>query len=209
MQIIECDQGSEAWIAARMGIPTASEFATVMAKGRSGGDSKTRATYMRKLAGEILTGKPMEHFGNVHTDRGHEMEPDARNTYSFMRDVEPQLVGFIRNGSKGCSPDSLIGNDGMLEIKTKLPHLQIEVLELQRIPPDHRAQCQGQLWVAEREWIDFVSYWPGLPLLIAREYRDEEYIRQIAEAVEQFNDELGALVERIRALTDPQLEEAA
>ena len=209
MQIIECDQGSEAWIAARMGIPTASEFATVMAKGRSGGESKTRATYMRKLAGEILTGKPMDHFGNAHTDRGHEMEPDARNTYSFMRDVEPQLVGFIRNGAKGCSPDSLIGNDGMLEIKTKLPHLQIEALEYQRIPPDHRAQCQGQLWVAEREWIDFVSYWPGLPLLVAREYRDEEYIRQIAEAVDQFNDELGALVERIRALTAPQLEEAA
>lgn len=205
MQIVECDQGSEEWFAARMGIPTSSEFSTVMAKGQG----KTRATYMRKLAGEILTGKPMDHFGNAHTERGHEMEPEARNTYSFMRDVEPQLVGFIRNGQKGCSPDSLIGNDGMLEIKTKLPHLQIEALELQRVPPEHKAQCQGALWVAEREWMDFVSYWPGLPLLVVREHRDEEYIKQIAEAVDQFNDELAALVERIRALSAPQLEEAA
>lgn len=209
MQIFECDQGSEAWFKVRMGIPTSSEFSTVMAKGRGGGDSKTRITYMRKLAGEILTGKPMDHISNAHTERGHAMEPEARNTYSFMRDVEPQLVGFIRNGQKGCSPDSLIGNDGMLEIKTKLPHLQIEALELQRVPPEHRAQCQGALWVAEREWMDFVSYWPGLPLLVVREHRDEEYIKQIADAVDQFNDELAALVERIRALSAPQLEEAA
>lgn len=209
MQIVECDQGSEAWFMARMGIPTSSQFSTVMAKGKGGEPSKTRATYMRKLAGEILTGKPMESFGNAHTERGHEMEPEARNTYSFMRDCEPQLVGFIRNGAKGCSPDSLVGNDGLLEIKTKLPHLQIEALEWQRVPPEHRAQCQGALWVSEREWIDFVSYWPGLPLLVAREYRDEEYIAGLAAAVDQFNDELAALVERIRALSAPQLEEAA
>jgi hypothetical protein len=209
MQIIECDQGSEEWFAARLGIPTASEFSTVMAKGRDGGASKTRATYMRKLAGEIIIGKPMESFCNGHTERGHEMEPDARNTYSFMRDVEPQMVGFIRNGQKGCSPDSLVGSDGMLEIKTKLPHLQIEALELQRIPPEHRAQCQGQLWVAEREWIDFVSYWPGLPLLVVREQRDEAFIAKLAEAVDQFNDELSELVERIRALAAPKLMEAA
>jgi hypothetical protein len=208
MQIVDCEQGSEAWFAARMGIPTASQFATVMAKGRSGADSKTRSTYMRKLAGEILTGKPMDSFTNGHTERGHEIEPDARNLYAFMRDCEPALVGFIRNGAKGCSPDSLVGNDGMLEIKTKLPHLQIEALELQRVPPEHRAQCQGALWVAEREWIDFVSYWPGLPLLVVREHRDEEYIGQLAEQVDQFNDELAALVERIRALSAPQLEAA-
>ena len=75
MQILTCDQGSEEWFAARMGIPTASQFATVMAKGRSGGDSKTRATYMRKLAGEVLTGKPMDSFCNAHTDRGHAGAP--------------------------------------------------------------------------------------------------------------------------------------
>lgn len=209
MQIVECDQGSEEWFRARMGIPTASEFHTVMAKGKGGEPSKTRRTYMLKLVGEILTGAPMDSFGNVHTERGKDMEPDARNLYSFMRDVEPQLVGFIRNGQKGCSPDSLVGSDGMCEIKTKLPHLQVDCLLGDRIPPEHRAQCQGALWVAEREWIDFVSYWPGLPLFVTREHRDEEYIAKMSAAVDEFNDELAHMVERVRRLqTEPQLEAA-
>jgi hypothetical protein len=199
MQIIECDQGSDEWLRARMGIPTASEFSTVMASGRGGGESKTRKTYMLKLAGELLTGEPMDSHSNHHMERGKEMEPEARNLYAFMKDCEPQIVGFIRNGNKGCSPDSLIGTDGMTEIKTKLPHLQIECLLSGRIPPEHKAQCQGALWVAEREWIDFVSYWPKLPLHVAREYRDEDYISKLSDAVDEFNDELAQLVERVRA----------
>lgn len=199
-EIIECEQGSAEWFAARMGIPTASEFSTVMASGRGGGESKTRKTYMLKLAGELLTGEPMESFSNHHTERGKEQEPDARNLYAFMKDVEPQLVGFIRNGNTGCSPDSLVGKDGMVEIKTKLPHLQIECILSGGIPSEHRAQCQGALWVAEREWIDFVSYWPGLPLHVAREYRDEDYIKKLSGAVDEFNGELAVLVDRIRSM---------
>lgn len=209
MQIVECDQGSEQWFRARMGIPTASEFHTVMAKGKSGEPSKTRRTYMLKLAGEILTGEPMDSFGNHHTERGKEMEPDARNLYAFMLDVEPQLVGFIRNGQKGCSPDSLVGANGMCEIKTKLPHLQVDCLLNDRVPPEHKAQCQGALWVAEREWIDFVSYWPGLPLFVTREHRDDEYIAKMTAAVDEFNAELAETVERVRNLQPVQQLEAA
>jgi hypothetical protein len=200
LQIVECEQGTDEWIAARMGIPTASEFHTVMANGRGGTESKTRRTYMLKLAGELLTGEPMDCHSNAHMERGKEMEPDARNLYAFMRDCEPQCVGFIRNGQKGCSPDSLVGSDGMVEIKTKLLHLQVDCLLNDRLPPEHRAQCQGALWVAEREWIDFVSYWPTLPLFVTREYRDEEYIAKLASAVDEFNDELAHMVERIRAM---------
>jgi hypothetical protein len=208
MEILTCEQGTPEWFRARMGIPTASEFHTVMATGRGGGESKTRRTYMLKLAGEILTGEPMDSFGNVHTERGKEMEPDARNLYAFMRDAEPQLVGFIRNGQKGCSPDSLVGDNGMVEIKTKLPHLQVDCLLSDRVPPEHKAQCQGALWVAEREWIDFVSYWPGLPLFVIREHRDEDYIAKLSAAVDEFNDELAHTVERIRQLQPKQLEAA-
>lgn len=199
MQVIECEQGTAEWFAARAGIPTASMFATVLAKGKGDAASKTRATYMRKLAGEILTGEPMESYSNEHMERGKVMEAEARDLYAFERLVEPVQVGFIRSGNKGCSPDSLIETGGMCEVKTKLPHLQIEVLERGELPPEHKAQCQGALWVAEREWIDFISYWPKLPLFVKRVYRDEPYIADLSAAVDLFNDELASLVARVRS----------
>jgi YqaJ-like viral recombinase domain len=199
MQIVQCDQGTPEWLKIRSGMPTASEFATVMAKGKDGGESKTRKTYMLKLAGEILTGEPMESYTNVHMERGKVMEDEARDLYSFTYDVEPQRVGFIVNGPKGCSPDSLIGPNGMVEIKTQLPHLLIETLLKDDFPPEHKAQCQGGLWVAEREWIDIAIYWPKLPLFVKRAYRDNTYIAQMSSAVDKFNAELAEVVARIRA----------
>ena len=97
IQIIECEQNTPQWYEARLGIPTASMFATVMASGRGGGESKTRADYMRKLAGEILTGEPMEAFSNSNMERGKIMEDEARDLYAFLKNCEPQRVGFIRS----------------------------------------------------------------------------------------------------------------
>lgn len=202
--IHECEQGSEEWFARRMGIPTASEFSTILANGKDGGASKTRATYMRKLAGELLTGEAMENYTNVHMERGKIMEDEARGFYCFERDVEVSRVGFVTNGNKGCSPDSLIEAKGGLEIKTALPHIQIERLEKNDLPPEHKAQVQGSLWVCEREWWDFVSYCPKLPLLIVRVHRDDGYIANLAGAVDKFNAELNELVERIRRYGEPQ-----
>lgn len=199
IEIHDCEQGTPEWRKVRAGVPTASEFSTVMASGRDGGDSKTRRTYMLKLAGEILTGEPAESFSNAHTDRGHEQEPGARDLYALLKDVEPIRVGFIRNGRKGCSPDSLIGEEGALEIKTKLPHLHIDALLKDKFLAEHVAQCQGVLWVSEREWIDLTVYCPKLPPLIKRAYRDEAYIAKLAASVDQFNEELDELVEKIRA----------
>lgn len=196
MIIHDMEQGTDEWFLARLGLPTASNFATIMAKGRDGGASKTRKTYLYKLAGEIITGKPMESFSNAHTERGHAMEDEARKCYAFLADTEPQQVGFITNGKKGCSPDSLIGDAGMLEIKTKLPHLMLEVLERDKFPPEHWAQCQGQMWVAEREWCDLICYYTGMPPFIKRAYRDEEYLADLEKAVDQFNDELYELVSK-------------
>ncbi|MFC3705658.1 lambda exonuclease family protein [Devosia honganensis] len=198
IQIFDCDQNSSEWYEARRGIPTASMFATVMAKGRSGGESLTRKKYLYKLAGELLTGDVQEGYSNAHMERGHEMEPDARNMYALMTDAQPELVGFVRNGPKGASPDSLVGDAGMLEIKTKLPDLLIDVLLRDEFPAEHKAQCQGALWVAEREWIDIAVYWPKLPLFIKRAYRDEAYIADMSRAVDAFNSELAEVVEKVR-----------
>jgi hypothetical protein len=194
IQIFNDEQGSPAWFAARMGIPTASEFSTVMAKG----EGKTRLTYMRKLAGEIITGEPMEGFSNQNMERGKIMEDEARDLYAFMKDVKPHRVGFVRNGEKGCSPDSLIGDRGGLEIKTALPHIQIERLMKGELPSEHKAQVYGGMWVCERDHWDFMSYWPKLPPLIITIGRDEAYIRNLSSEIDRFNDELAAMVERVR-----------
>jgi hypothetical protein len=200
MQIITCDQGSPEWYQARLGIPTASEFATVMrTKGKAAdGSSKERRTYMHKLIGEILTGDPTESYTNPHMERGKVMEEEARDLYALMTDAELHPVGFIRNGNKGASPDSLIGNAGGLEIKTALPHIQIERLLRNELPSEHVAQVQGNIWVCEREWWDFCSYWPKLPLLKVRVYRDDKFIDNLSRAVDQFNDELGVTLDRVR-----------
>lgn len=194
MQVFDIEQGGDDWHAARLGIPTASRFATVMAKG----EGKTRREYMRKLAGEIITGEPMDSYTNAHMERGKIMEDEARLKYAFVNDAEIHRVGFIRNGDKGASPDSLVGQNGGLEIKTALPHIQIERLELNRLPPEHKAQVQGNIWIADREYWDFVSYWPRLPMLTVRVHRDEAYIADMAAEIDAFNAELATMVDRIR-----------
>lgn len=190
--IIDCEQNSPEWIEARRGIPTASNFAKILAKG----EGKTRRRYLLDLAAERLTGDIAECFTNEHMERGHAMEDDARQFYAFQFDADPQHVGFIRNDHirAGASPDSLLGNDGLLEIKTKLGALQLGVLEDGRLPPEHVAQVQGQLWVSRRAYCDFVSYWPKLPLFVKHVERDEAYIATLVQAIADFNGELDAIV---------------
>jgi hypothetical protein len=195
LTIYDCAQGSPEWFDCRKGIPTASEFSTVLAKGRGGGESLTRRKYLLTLAAQLLTGDIVQAWeGNEHTERGKAMEDEARQFYAFQRDADPALVGFMRRGRAGCSPDSLIGENGLLEIKTKLPHLHLDVLDKGELPSEHVAQVQGQLWISGRDWCDFVSYWPKLPVFIKRVPRDELYIASLAQAVADFNGELDAIV---------------
>lgn len=196
IQVHDFDQGTPEWYEARRGLPTASEFATVLAKG----EGKTRKTYLLKLAGEILTEELAETYSNVHMERGKVMEDDARDLYAFLSDDPLTRVGFISNGPKGCSPDALVGDAGILEIKTALPHILLGHLLRGEFPAEHRAQTQGALWVCEREWVDLAIYWPKLPLFVKRAYRDEDYIKNLAAEVDRFNAELADTVERVRAM---------
>ena len=203
IEIFDMPQNSPEWFAARMGIPTASMFATVMAKG----EGKIRATYMLKLAGEILTGEPVQNYSNDDMERGHTQEPEARTQYVLETENDPELVGFIRNGKKGASPDSLIGKNGGLEIKCSHAHIQLDRLKRNELPTVYRAQIQGCLWVCEREWWDFVSYCPKLPLFIKRVYRDDAYIANLSGEVNRFVDELQMTVEAFRGYRSPYLAE--
>jgi YqaJ-like viral recombinase domain len=190
LEIFDCVQGSKEWFECRRGIVTASRFSDVLAKGQG----ITRRKYLLTLAGEAITGEVAESYSNAHMERGHIMEADARDMYAFTNDVEPKSVGFMRRGRAGCSPDSLIGDHGLLEIKSKLLHLQLDVLDKGKIPTDHVAQVQGQLWVSGCDFADFVSYWPKLPLFCIRLERDEAYIASLAQAVADFVGELDGYI---------------
>lgn len=196
IRIFDCEQNSPEWMECRLGIPTASGFSKVLAQG----DGKTRRRYLLDLAAERLTGTIAESYSNGHMERGHAMEGEARNLYAFQRDADPVRVGFIRRDDvrAGASPDSLIADDGLLEIKTKLGALQLDVLEKRKLPSEHVAQVQGQMWVSGRAYCDFVSYWPKLPLFVIRVERDEAYIAKLAQAVADFNGELDAIVAKYR-----------
>ena len=198
IEIINCEQGTPEWLSLRCGLVTASEFHTVMAKGKGSSVSKTRLTYLYKLLGERITGEIQEGYSNQHMARGNEMEQEAADMYAMLKDAEPETVGFVRNGEKGCSPDRLIGNNGLLEIKTKLPHIQLALLDKGEMPTEHIAQVQGQIWVCEREWCDFFSYWPKIKPFIKRIYRDDKYIENLNTEVSKFLDELHEMEHRYR-----------
>ena len=198
MIIHNIPQGTVEWLAVRAGKVTASEFDSVLAQGRNGG-SKTRQTYMYRLAGEIITGQVVETYTNANMERGKVMEDEARAWYELMHNPVEQ-VGFIEEDRMGYSPDGLIGESGALEIKTKFPHLLIPVLLSRDFPADHKAQCQGGLMVSGRDWIDLVCYWPGMPVAVHRAYRDEIYIAELRKAVWDFVGELDAIVGRLRGM---------
>lgn len=201
----DIEQGSPEWFRLHIGVPSASNFATIMASGIDGGDSKTRAKLMRRMAGEIITGEPAENYSNAYMDRGNAMESEARHHYAFTRNVELTQVGFVRRTTSrgrvvGCSPDSLFGDHGVLEIKTMMPELMIELFETGRFPTQHRAQTQGSLWVTGRDLCDLVIFYRGMPDMSFRVERDEVYIKKIAEAVEVFDYELRKMVEKLRSM---------
>ncbi|MBZ9539648.1 YqaJ viral recombinase family protein [Modicisalibacter tunisiensis] len=202
MQILTMAQSTPEWQAARLGLVTMSELKTLLVKGKGPAGFGTGAlSYMHQLMGERITGETADGFtGNAHTQRGHELEPVARELYQEASGL-PRLeqVGIILNHGVGYSPDCLVESHGLVEIKTKLPKYQIELLLADELPQEHVAQCQGGLWVSEREWIDFVSYWPGMPLFIKRAYRDETLIRTIAERVDAFHEEMERRLARVMA----------
>ncbi|QLG93735.1 YqaJ viral recombinase family protein [Pseudomonas yamanorum] len=189
MQIItEVEQGSPEWLALRLGIVTCTQLDCLLTNSKGeAGFGVGAFTYMNTLIGERITGEAADPFqGNRHTERGHEWEGVGRKLYEQREEVQTSQVAIILNHGAGYSPDSLVGDKGLTEIKTKLPKFQVEVILSGEIPKEHVAQCQGGLWVSEREWIDFVCYWPGMPLFIKRAYRDEAMIRKLSERVKTF-----------------------
>lgn len=205
-------QGSAEWFAARLGKVTASRVADVIAKTKTG-YSASRANYMAELIAERLSGARSEGFTNAAMQWGTDKEPDARAAYCFMRDVDVAEVGFIDHPTiamTGASPDGLVGDDGMLEIKCPNTATHLETLLGAVVPAKYFSQMQWQMACADRQWCDFASYDPRLPepmrLFIQRVPRDADWLRATEEDVAAFLSELDA---KIDALTARYLSAAA
>lgn len=197
--ITDIEQGTPEWLALRLGIPTCSELECLLVNGKGvAGFGSGALSYMDTLIGERITGAAADPFGgNRHTERGHELEGVARGLYEDRFELSTKACGIILNHGAGYSPDALVGADGLTEIKTKLPKFQVGVILADEVPKEHIAQCQGGLWISEREWIDFVSYWPGMPLFVKRLYRDEILIKKLAERVATFHEILDERMNKV------------
>jgi putative phage-type endonuclease len=197
------DQGTDEWFTIRIGKVTASRVADVIAKTKTG-YSATRDNYMAQLVCERLTNQKGESFSNAAMQHGTDTEPLARAAYEALQDVLVDEVGFVPHPSiemAGASPDGLVGDDGLLEIKCPNTATHIETLLSQIVPGKYNTQMQFQMACTGRQWCDFVSFDNRLPtelqLFVKRVPRDEVFIRLIEAEIVQFLAELDDKINKL------------
>ena len=186
MIVHPAEQGTDEWLQARLGVVTASQFHRVMTpKTRKAAAAAT--DYLNELIAEWLLGEPLDGATSQMMERGRDMEEEAVDWYTFMREV-PERVGLCLRDDRrvGASPDALVGMDGMLEIKCPGPKKHVSYLLGADPQDDHRCQVQGGLWVTGRSWMDLVSYHPAMQPVIVRCDRDEPFIESLADIVKGF-----------------------
>jgi hypothetical protein len=194
MIIHNCQQGSEQWHRLRLGIPTASCFSKIVTPG--GKLSKQADGYMYRLLAEWLFGAPLEDpestYRSEWMQRGNDLEESAVHAYEFQTGRRAEKVGFVTNdeGNLGCSPDRLVGETGLLEIKVPSPPVHVGYMLAGSIEQDYTPQLQGQLLLTARKWVDIVSYCPPFPLVIIRVQRDSSYQAALSEALAGFVENL-------------------
>ena len=194
MKVYNCKQLSDDWFAVKLGKVSASHFSDVLNK-KSG-----YKTYQYRLLGERLSGVSYEAYSNKTMDRGSEVEKQAREYYEALFGKVEQ-VGFVElNDYVGCSPDGMVGKDGIIETKCPFPSTHVKYIIENKLPANYKPQVQGQLWVTGRQWCDFLSYDPRVsdrPFWKIRVFRDEKYINVLSIAIGTFVNELKELEGKI------------
>ena len=197
MKILDCVQCSPEWFKARAGIPTSSEFDKIITT--KGVQSTQRKKYMYRLAGERLGGIVEEGFISFAMNRGKEKEEEAKNFYTFTR--EPiQSVGFCLSdcGRFGASTDGLIGDKGVFELKCPEMATHVGYLLCEpEIPTEYYPQTQGEMFVTGREYVEFLSYYPGIKPFLVREEPDQVFQKLLKKELEVFCSELDELVKKL------------
>lgn len=204
MKIIDLEQGSDAWLQYRCTRVTASRVADICRKTKSG-TSASRANYLAELVCGRLTGQPSDSgFKSAAMLKGTELEPEARAAYEFYSGLDVVQVGLVEHPTidmAACSPDGLVGDVGLVEIKAPLVSTHIETLLSEQIPADYRTQMFWQMSCTGRAWCDYVSYSPSLPetmrLFVKRVTRDPHEIVRLETEVRTF---LAELDEKLAAL---------
>jgi putative phage-type endonuclease len=199
-------QGSDEWKALRLGKVTASRVADIVAKTKSG-YSTSRANYAAQLIAERLTGTPAETFTNAAMQHGTENEPEARAAYEFYQGVTVEEVAFIPHpqiDQAGCSPDGLVGEAGLVEIKCPNTATHLDTLIGQTVPAKYETQMQFQMACTGRSYCDFVSYDPRMPenmrLFIKRVPRDDKRIKELESEIASFLLELAVKLSQLNSL---------
>tara|TARA_R110000822_G_scaffold111225_1_gene241868 strand:+ start:88 stop:738 length:651 start_codon:yes stop_codon:yes gene_type:complete len=210
MELNDIVQGSSEWHELRLGKITASNLANVLAVGRSGGESLTRIKYKNDLVRERLTHKYVEGYINAAMERGTALEPLARASYEVKYNVLVDQIAFIDHpyiSNSGCSPDGLVGDDGLIEIKVRNPsnHLASFLDDGKELRQKYYTQTQWQMaCMPERKWVDLVSFDPDmdmdLQLFVIRIPRDEEFIKMAEEAAMAFNDEITTTILKLKEI---------
>lgn len=172
-------------------MPTASVFSKILTS--TGEASKSATGYMNELLADWYIGERVDQWeGNEWTERGNELEPEARRLYSYITGNEVTEVGFCRHDSllTGCSPDDLVNDDGLAEYKCPKASTMISYILAGKLPTKYKQQVQGQLWITGRKWCDFMAYHPNFEPLLIHVERDEEYIEKIEAKVSAFIDKM-------------------
>ena len=202
----EIIQGSDEWKQLRLGKVTASRVADMVARTKSGYGA-SRANYAAQLIAERLTGVVAEGFTNAAMQHGTDTEPEARNAYEFYHGVSVREVAFVPHPTipdAGCSPDGLVGDDGMVEIKVPNTSTHLDTLLGQATPACYIDQIQFQMACTGREWCDFVSYDPRLPermrLFVRRVSRDDNRIAELESEAVAFLQEIAARIIQLENL---------
>lgn len=198
MPLIDCVQYSEKWWEARRGLPTASKFANIVTG--KGEPSKQRKAYLYQCAAVRLTGIYQESYKSAAMQEGNDREEVSRMVYAMEEEVVVDEVGFFVSecGRWGASPDGLIGEDGLLELKNPEAHTHVGYLLSGKLPSAYVQQVQGELFVTGRLWADFCSYSPKLPLFILRVCRDDVFCDKLEAELVAFCEELDEICEKIK-----------
>ena len=191
----DIEQVGEEWLALRRGILTASEMRLIMTPTmRPASNDKERA-HLFELLGQRITGYTEPHYISDDMLRGHEDEIEARIRYA-EHFAPVTACGFVTNDDHGVvigySPDGLVGDDGLIECKSRRQKYQIETILADEVPAEYLLQCQTGLLVTGRKWLDFVSYCGGLPMVVKRVWPCPEIQQAIIAAASAFEQRLAA-----------------